>query len=85
MSLLVMHSNCFEIKTHGHVSVAKKDVQHTSVLFTGTTKLSFSTPHISITTTPISIKFTYSMPSIYMTLHIKLDEKRLSSLQDICF
>ena len=33
----------------GHVLVAKKDLQHTSVLFTGTTKSLFSTPHISIT------------------------------------
>ena len=38
------------IKTHGHVSAAKKGVWHTSVLFTGTAKSLFSTPHISITT-----------------------------------
>ena len=32
------------VKTHSYVSVAKNDVQHTSVLFTGTTKSpSFST------------------------------------------
>ena len=43
------------IKTHGHVSAAKKEVQHTSVLFTGTTKSLFSKPLISITTGPISI------------------------------
>ena len=54
------------IKTHGHVSAAKKDVQHTSVLFTGTAKSPFSTPHISITTGPISIKFSY----IFYALHI---------------
>ena len=52
------------IKTHGRVSAAKKDVRHTSVLFTGTAKSPFSTPHIFITTGPISIKFTYFIPSI---------------------
>ena len=31
------------IKTHDHVSAAKKDMEHTSVLFTGTAKLLFST------------------------------------------
>ena len=35
------------MKIHDHVSAAKKDVQNTSVLFTGTAKSSFSTPHIS--------------------------------------
>ena len=35
------------------MSVAKKDVQHTSVLFIRTTKSPFSTLHISITTGPI--------------------------------
>ena len=55
------------IKTHGRGSVAKKDVWHTIVLFTGTTKSLFSTPHTSITTEPISIKFIYFMPSIYTT------------------
>ena len=34
------------IKTHCCVSAAKKDVWHTSVLFTGTAKLPFSKPHI---------------------------------------
>ena len=33
------------IKTHGHVSVPKKDMWHTSMLFTGTTMSPFSTPH----------------------------------------
>ena len=46
------------IKTHVRVSAAKKDMRHTSVLFTGTAKSPFSTPHISITTGPVSIKFT---------------------------
>ena len=68
------------IKTHGRVSAAKKVMWHTSVLFTGTAKSPFSTPHISITTGPISIKFTYFMPSIYTTLHTKFEENRLSSL-----
>ena len=73
------------IKTHGRVSAAKKDMRHTSVLFTGTAKSPFSTPHISITTGPISIKFIYFMPSIYTTLHTKFEENWLSSLQDIHF
>ena len=68
------------IKTHGRVSAAKEVVWHTSVLFTGTAKSPFSTPHISITTGPISIKFIYFMPSIYTTLHIKFEENQLSSL-----
>ena len=59
------------IKAHGRVSAAKKDVQHTSVLFTGTAKSLFSTPHIFVIIYigPISIKFTYFMPSIYTTWH----------------
>ena len=44
----------------------------TQVLFTGTTNSLFSTPRISITTGPISIKFTYFMPSIHTTIHTKL-------------
>ena len=62
-----------DIKTRGRVSAAKKDVRHTSVLFTGTAKSPFSTPHISIHTRPISIKFTYVIPYIYTTLHIKFE------------
>ena len=68
------------IKTHGRVSAAKEVMWHTSVLFTGTAKSPFSTPHISITTRPISIKFTYFMPSIYTTLHTKFEENGRSSL-----
>ena len=68
------------IKTHGRVSVAKKDVQHTNVLFTGTTKSPFSTPCISITTRLIYIRFTYFMPFIYTILHTKFEENRRSSL-----
>ena len=63
------------IKTH-RVSSAKKDVWHTSVLITGTAKSPFSTPHISITTAPISIKCTYFMP---MILHTTLEGNRSSS------
>ena len=37
--------------------------------------------HISITTGPISIKFTYFMPAIYTTLHTKFEENQLSSLR----
>ena len=68
------------IKTHGHVSAAKKDVQHTSVLFTGTIKSPLSTPCISITTGPISIKYTHFIPSINTTLHTKFKENQLSAL-----
>ena len=62
---LVTYSNYFKIKTHGHMSAAKKDLQHTSELFTGTTKSPFSTPCISITTGLISTKFTYFISPPY--------------------
>ena len=59
------------IKTHGCVSETKKDVWHTSVLFTGTAKSPFSTPHISISTGPISIKFIqYILCPSYMQLYM---------------
>ena len=63
----------FHIKTHSCVSVAKKAMWCMSVLFTGITNSPSSTPHISIATGLISIKFTYFMPSIYATLHTKLE------------
>ena len=69
------------IKKHGHVSAAKKDVWHTSVLFTGTAKGPFSTPHISITSGQISINITYCMPSIYKTLHTKLKKIGLAACE----
>ena len=56
----------YKIKTQGHVPVAKKDVWHTSVLFTGTAKSLFSTPRISITTGPISIQFTYYISAFHI-------------------
>ena len=62
------------IKTHGCVSVAKKAVWCTGVLFTGTANLLFSTPCISITAGVISIKFTYYMLSMCTTLHTLLKE-----------
>ena len=68
--------------THVRVSAAKKGMRYTSVLFA---KLLFSTPRISITTTPISIKFIYFMPSIQMTLHTKFEENQIRSLPDMCF
>ena len=46
------------IKTYGQVSVAKKNVWVTSVLFRGSAKFPFSTPHISGTSKPICTKFT---------------------------
>ena len=65
---------------HMVVSAAKKAVWHTSVLFTGTTNSLLSTPCISVTTKPISIKFTYFMPSMYTTLHTKFERNWCSSL-----
>ena len=44
----------------------------------------FSAPRISITTGPISIKFTYFMPFIYATLHTKFERNQSSSLRDVC-
>ena len=68
-----------QIKTHGRESAAKKVMWLTSVLFTRTTNLPFSTLHISITTRPIPIKFTY-----FMYIHTNFEENQLRSLQDIC-
>ena len=76
----VMWHTSVLFKTNGRVSATKEVMWHTSVLFTGTAKSPFSIPHISITTGPISIKFTYFMPSINTTLHTKFEENRLSSL-----
>ena len=45
----------------------------------------FLTLCISVTTRPISIKFTYFMPSIYTTLHTKLERNRPSGLRDMLF
>ena len=67
------------IKTHGHVSAAKKAMWCTSVLFTGTANCHFQ-PLISLTIGPISIKYTYFVPSIYITLHTKFEENWPSSL-----
>ena len=74
----------YSIKTHGRVSVAKKAMWRTSVLFIGTANSPFSIPHISIITGMISIKFTYFMPSIYATLYTTFDENRPSSSRDMC-
>ena len=46
------------IKTYGQVSMVKKDVWDTSVLFRGSAKFPFSTIHISGTSKPICTKFT---------------------------
>ena len=56
-------------KTHGCVSVAKKDAWHTSALFTGIIKSPFSTPHIPITTEPIFIKFTVYAHHIHALIY----------------
>ena len=79
----VLYTHSF-IQTQGCVSAAKKVMWRTSVLFTGTTNLPFSTPHITITTGLLSIKFTYFMPSIYATLHTIFEENKPSSSQDMC-
>ena len=70
------------IKIHSSVSAAKKpkeDTRHTSVLFTGTVKLPNSAICISKTTLPISTKFTYFLPYIYTTSHIKIEGNSFSS------
>ena len=70
------------IKTHSSVSAAKKpneDARHTSVLFTGNVKLPNSAICISKTTLPISAKFTYFLPYIYTTSHIKIEGNSFSS------
>ena len=70
---------------HLHFTVAHQDtwlcvsdqkvVQHTNVLFTGTTKSQVSTPRISITTLLIS---TYFVPSIYsISLTTKIEYREL--------
>ena len=71
------------IRTKSHVSSAKKAVWCTIVLFTGTANSPFLTPHISITTGPISIKFTCFMPSIYATLLTKCEGNHPNSFRDI--
>ena len=70
------------IKTHSSVSAAKKpeeEASHTSVLFTGTVKLPNSAFCISKTNIPISTKFTYFLPYIYTTSHIKIEGNSFSS------
>ena len=70
------------IKTHSSVSAAKKtkkDVWHTSVLFTGTEKLLNSAFHISKTTKLISTKFIYFLLYIYTTSLIKIEGNRFST------
>ena len=70
------------IKTHSSVSAAKKtkeDARHTSVLFTGTVKFPNSAFCISQTILPISTKFTYVLPYIYTTSHIKIKGNSFSS------
>ena len=65
------------IKTHGRVSVAKKAVWRTSVLFTGTTNLPFSIP--------ISLKFIYFISSIYATPHAKFEDNQPNISWDMCY
>ena len=67
---------------HTVVCKRSKNMQHTSVLFTGNSKSPFSSPHISITTGPICIKFACFMPSIYMTFIQKM--KKIRVVCEIC-
>ena len=48
------------------VSSQERCATQVCYMFTGTTKSPYSTPQISMTTEPISIKFTYFMPYIYV-------------------
>ena len=75
-----------DVKTRRHVSVAKKmkkDMQHTSALFTGNLKLPNSAFCISKTTKPISTKFIFFLPYICTTLHIKVKGNRFSIFQNL--
>ena len=79
----------YTIKTHGHIHVCvsgqESHVAHKWVtVFIGTGNLPVLTPHTSITTWLISIKLTYFMPSIYATLHTKVEENQPSSSRDMC-
>ena len=72
------------IKTHSHVSEAKKDVW--PQMYHLQEPLSHFLQHlISLTTVLISNKFKYFMPSIYTTLHTKFQENQISSLRDTGF
>ena len=69
-----MYNLCAQImKTHSCVPAAKKAIWRTSVLFPGTVNSPISTPHISVTTTLISIKFTHFMASLYAAIHTKFE------------
>ena len=81
--LYVFITNICIIKTHSCVFAAKKDVRHTSVLFTENANLPFSIPHISITSKVISIKILVFFTLHMKTQHIKCEEHWLSSSQDI--
>ena len=62
-----------QMKTRDCVSAVMKEVPHTSVLFTGTVNLLFSTMYISVTAGLIYTKFIYFMPSYrqsYIIYHI---------------
>ena len=75
------------IKMYSRVSVVKKAVWCTSVLFTETASLPFSTPHISLYNHWADFYQIYIlifMPSVYTTLHTKLEGNQPNSLLDIC-
>ena len=82
-SYIHVYIHVINIKTHSCVSAAKKAVWCISVLFTNTTNPSFSASYISITTPPISMKFTILCP-LYTQLYIrtKFEGNQPGSLQD---
>ena len=69
-----------KIKTHGHVSAAKNCVVHKCVICRN---CKLSTPHKSITTGPILIKFTYFYAFDYANLYANFERNRPSSSQDM--
>ena len=73
------------IKTHGCASAARKPHgTQVRMLFTGTANSLFSTTRISITTTLISMKFTYFIPFIHATLYTKFEVNQHSNLRYMC-
>ena len=89
MTRMINYIICMYQDTWSCVSGQESRVMHkfmwrTSVLFTGNNNSPFSTPCISITTMPISIKFTYFRFSIYATQHTKFERNQPSSLRDMC-
>ena len=78
---VVITTQLTTIKTHGHVSAAKKDVLHAGALSTGINKEPFSTPYISTTPHWAGLHQIYkfnALHTVYMTLCTNL--KKFSSV-----